>query len=406
MDTLDAATLAPSTTPDGVTDCPVCGKRHLTSFLKQSNVPAHQNRVITTQQAARSVTRGQIDMVVCEDCGFVFNRLFDMALMTYDQEYDSNRACSAQCVDYMDGMVSDLIEARGVRDCDIVEIGCGPGQFIRRLICYPNSGNRGTGFDPSYSGPDSELDGRLQFRRCYYDESCVDVPADVVISRHMIEHVADPVALLRLLRDVLAKSPDARVFFETPCIEWILRNRVMGDIYYEHCSMFSAASFSLAFERAGFDVLKVEHIFDGQYLWLEGRLAKGDAIVHDHPHGTVALASTYGADEQAQRGHWLALLNDLRTEGKVALWGAGAKGTTFANIVDPDGVLIECAVDMNPNRQGNYIPGTGHLVVQPDRLPQLGVTSAILTNPIYRDEIQRHLDSAGIHVKLIDWKHW
>src|SRR5213078_3046347 len=100
-------------------------------------------------------------------------------------------------------------------------------------------------------------------------EGAVGLPADVVVCRHVIEHIPRPLDLLRAVRQAVAARPHARVCFETPCVEWVLRNQVVWDFFYEHCSLFSAASLATAFRAAGFEVTDVRHVFHGQYLWLE-----------------------------------------------------------------------------------------------------------------------------------------
>jgi len=358
--------------------------------------------VFDGQEAARAAPSGDLDFAVCEDCGFVFNRVFDLGRLAYGEDYDNTQSCSAFFEAYMDGLVADLVERHGVRNCTIVEVGCGRGEFLRKLVEYPGSGNRGFGFDPSYVGPDEDLDGRLMFRRCYYDETCTDVDADVVVSRHVIEHVPDPLFLLRTVRAALARSPDARVFFETPCVEWILRNRVIWDFFYEHCSLFTARSLATAFERTGFTVAGVDHVFGGQYLWLEARVGTTTDVTRP-PAETAALARAYGEAEAELRQMWAERLTGLAARGRVALWGAGAKGVTFANLIDADQRLIDCVVDLNPNKQGRHIPGTGHPIVAPSELPVRGVSAAVLMNPNYREENLRLLASAGIDIELIDW---
>jgi hypothetical protein len=195
------------------------------------------------------------------------------------------------------------------------------------------------------------------------------------------------------------------VFFETPCVEWILHHRVLWDFFYEHCSLFTATSLSLAFRRAGFAVERVEHIFGGQYLWLEARVADVASPAEQVPAETAALANAYGEEVNTLRLHWQTRLQELGLRGKVALWGAAAKGATFANLVDPDCSLINCVVDLNPNKQGGHIPGTGHPIVAPADLPLRRVKSAVLMNPNYRDENLRLLAAAGIELDLIDWSH-
>jgi len=383
--------------------CPVCAAGEPLRFLHRTGVPVHQNLIVTDRRQARDVTRGTLSMVACTNCGFVSNEDFDLSLLSYGEDYDNTQSCSAYFEAYMDGLVEDLVERQGVRNATIVEVGTGKGVFLRKLVSYPGANNRGFGFDPSYVGPDSDLDGRLMFRRSYYDANCADVAADVVVSRHVIEHVPQPLELLKTVRMALVKSPKARVFFETPCVDWILRNRVVWDFFYEHCSLFTAQSLAWAFESTGFSVDSVSHIFGDQYLWIEAHVSD-DKPIHLKSDGTTAaLAKIYGEVEARLRDHWLRKLLALKKRGNVALWGAGAKGATFANMVDPDCELIDCVVDLNPKKQGGFIPGTGHPIVAPSMLPDRAVTSAVLMNPNYRQENLQLLNKAGIRLDLIDW---
>lgn len=386
-----------------VTLCPICQSNAWAAFLHHDAVPVHQNLVTNTRETARSVARGTLDLAVCTHCGFICNRRFDLSLLAYGEDYDNTQSCSAYFDAYLDDLVRHLVEQRGLRNCTIVEVGCGKGQFLRKLVSYPGANNRGFGFDPSYVGPDTALDGRLQFRRCYYDDTCTDVRADAVICRHVIEHVPQPLALLHSVRTALAQTPQAKVFFETPCVEWILRHRVVWDFFYEHCSLFSAASLRTAFQQAGFAVHGVDSVFNGQYLWLEGQPHPGPVPPIAAAAETTALALAYSAEEQKLRRLWLQRLTTLRTHGKIALWGAGAKGATLANLVDPDAGLIDCLVDINPRKQGHYLPGTGHPIVAPAELPQRQVRQAILMNPNYRQENLQLLAQAHISLELIDW---
>lgn len=340
-------------------------------------------------------------MAVCNECGFVFNNTFDLSRLSYGASYDNDQTCSSTFRTYLDSLVCHLTEDQGVRNCRIVDVGCGNGDFLRRLVTAPGTGNTGVGFDPAYSGPDTDCDGRLRYERRYYDAECADTPADVVVCRHVIEHVPRPLELLRTVREALAGSPEARVYFETPDVGWILRNQVLWDFFYEHCSLFTAESLTSAFQAAGFQVSQVKHIFGGQYLWLEATVGTDNQPISRKPADIPALADQFADHEKDLLHKWDAALSSLQRRGKVALWGAGAKGVTFANLIDPARERLDCVVDLNPHKQGGYVPGSGHAIVDFHDLAARNVKSAILMNPNYLAENAALLREAGIAVDLI-----
>jgi len=382
--------------------CPVCDSNSLSDFLTREQVPVHQNLLMRDQAAAMDIPRGDLALVACHDCGFIFNRAFDPRKIMYGEDYENTQACSPSFNEHLDGLVRRMVVEQNVRDCHVVEVGCGNGLFLRKLVAYDGAGNRGSGFDPSYRGAESELDGRLKFSARYYDSECADVPADVIVCRHVIEHVPRPLLMLEDIKKALARAPKARIFFETPCVEWILENLVVWDFFYEHCSYFSAGSLSTAFEAAGFEVQSIEHVFEGQYLWLEATLPKTRARIDKRPGTVVAQAQRFARLEAKLKEDWRRKIRARASEEKVALWGAGAKGVTFANLIDGSRQLIDCVVDLNPLKQGHYVPGTGHPIVSYQALTERGVSTAILMNPNYREENLALLRAAQANVRLID----
>lgn len=383
--------------------CPVCGASAAPPFLERFGVPAHQNLLVDDEASAVATPRGDLRLAVCEACGFAWNLAFDPARLAYGAAYDNTQACSPAFDAYMTGLARHMVEERAVTGRRIVEVGCGKGLFLRRLV-EMDPGNTAVGFDTAYVGSDSLLDGRIRFERRFYGPGCAGVPADVVVCRHVIEHVPDPVGLLRSVRQALSGSPQARVFFETPCLDWILQREVVWDLFFEHCSYFTAASLSTAFQRAGFRVEEVRHVFGGQYLFLEAtplgkETAPGIAV---DPGETPELARAFTMAEAERLTGWTSLVRDRAKAGKVAIWGAGAKGVTFANLIDPSREFLDCVVDLNPNKQGRFLPGTGHPIVGFESLSARGVRAALLMNPNYRAENEALLRGAGLDVELVD----
>jgi len=384
----------------GPAACPVCSSLTPEVFLRRGGVPVHQNLIFDDPASAVATPRGDLAFACCQDCGFVFNQAFSPALLSYGPSYDNSQMHSPAFREHVRALADHLLRDRGLRGARILEVGCGRGDFLELLAGAPDTGNLGLGFDPSHAGPDTSADGRIRYFRRYFTPREQHVRADAAVCRHVIEHVPDPLELALALREGLSSSERPRVFLETPCVEWILRNCVFWDFFYEHCSLFSERSMEALLRRAGFAVTQTRHVFGGQYLWTEAELSGYSPYAPDGGR-TLRLAREYAGREDAALRSWEGRLAGLREAGKVALWGAGAKGAAFANLLDPACELIECVVDLNPNKQGRFLPGTGHPIVGFRELGERGVPNAVLMNPNYRMENQDLLDRFDIHTKLV-----
>ena len=384
-----------------MTSCPVCDSNSIETFFERNNVPVHQNLLFNNHESAINIQRSNLKIAFCKECGFVFNYAFDLSKLDYGDKYDNTQDYSPMFQDYLNNLAQTLIFDKNVKNCKIIEVGCGKGKFLQKLIENKKLGNIGYGFDPSYTGPKSDLDGRINFRKSFYDEKCAELNADIVICRHVVEHVPEPIKLLRTIKNSLSGSSQPRVFFETPDVEWILKNRVIWDFFYEHCSYFSKNSLITAFEQAGFEVEEVKNIFGTQYLLLQATSERKKIEVTKNPGNIFFLARDFSKYENKIRNNWLRKIQDLQTNGKVAIWGAGAKGTTFVNLIDPENKIIDSIIDLNPNKQGKYSSGTGHPIIGYKEIQSRGIKSAILMNPNYHREIIALLEDEKISIELI-----
>jgi len=385
--------------------CPVCNTDDTELFLQRSSVPVHQNLLCDSPTDAQRLARGELQMRICRGCGFVYNAAFDASLLEYGRQYDNTQTHSAMFQGYVGELVERIVARPEVRRGSIVEVGCGKGGFLRQLVATAGSECQGHGFDPAYEGDEVDLAGRVRFHRCFYGPEQAAQAADVVISRHVIEHIPRPMTILQSVRQALIHSPRARVYFETPCVHWILKNQVIWDFFYEHCSLFTAESLATAFQRAGFRVESVDHVFGDQYLWLEAVLDDQPSAVSSNPTTSIAelveLARQFTIGEAQWIDHWTGCVERHASEGEVVIWGGGAKGVTFANLVDRDRRWISAVVDVNPNKQGHLLPGTAHPIIAPESLVGRSVKTALLLNPNYEHEVRDQLRSLGLQVSLM-----
>lgn len=385
--------------------CPLCADRRPTACLERNNVPVFQNVRYGSADAARAAATGRLTVSECRRCGFVFNATFDPRLAVYSADYENDQALSARFRAYLDGIAARVLAAVGNDERAVVlEIGCGQAAFLKDLARLSHARfSRFIGFDPAWRGgtTPSALDVRPQL----FDAAAaatLDTRIDAVVSRHVIEHVHDPVQFLRAIGQAIGPNATPTLMLETPSLDWILEHAVAFDFFYEHCNYFTAETLRFALAQAGYRVRKLEHVFDGQYLWVEAEPIGDAGATAPTPRGHGAAIKAIGERGDARLTAWRDTLAAHRRQGPIALWGAGAKGTTLAALADPAGTLIDCLIDINPRKQGGFAAVTAHPVVSPEAAVARGVRFVVSMNPNYRDEIARTIRADKLGFDLID----
>ena len=133
--------------------CSSCGGSRLLVFYELPNVPAHSVLLVPTRDEAISYPRGDVKLAVCGDCGFIGNFAFDPTLLKYSSGYEETQGFSPTYTSFARRLADRLVSRYDLHAKDVIEIGCGKGEFLASLCEI--GGNRGVGFDPSY------VDGRL-----------------------------------------------------------------------------------------------------------------------------------------------------------------------------------------------------------------------------------------------------
>lgn len=368
--------------------CPLCTAVADVAVLDSPAVPVFQNVLYPTFEEARGAATGCLAIRACPACGFVHNAAFDPDSALYDANYENNQSHSAVFTRHIQGSVAAVLEAVPPGGT-VLEIGCGQGYFLSHLAQAAPAGTSLIGFDPAWRGGAAPAPG-VDIHARLFDRTAVDSlhrPVDAVVSRHVIEHVRDPLGFLGAIRAALPAQGAVDLFLETPCVQWILDNGVVQDFFYEHCSYFTAQTLETALGRSGFETVSVSHVFGGQYLWAHARTTVPAVNAPLSPAGTVESVEAFRKRYTASLARWQETLNAARQRGRVALWGGGAKGVTFAAVFDPDRTLIDCIVDINPGKQGHFTPLTAHPVLSPEAAAGRDIGTLVVMNPLYRDEI-------------------
>jgi len=344
-------------------------------------------------------------MVLDPATGMATNRDFDAHLLAYGEGYENSLGFSEFFQGYIQGFAKDLIQRHHLEGKAVMEVGCGDGSFLRLMV--QNGAASGIGFDPSYppDQPTTLEDGRIQIHVEAFPPRGQElhIQADLLVCRQVLEHVPDPLRFLQTIRGGLPKDHATTVAFEVPNIFPTLEQQTSWDIIYEHCTYFSIGSLARLLSQAGFRVTHAHETYERQFITVEATtdssVADRSAEFDDMRELTEAVEK-FDIAWRKRLADWTERLAQAKREGKrVAMWGTGARGVNFLNLVDPDRT-IGCAIDINPRKHGLHVAGTGQVIAPPSALVDFQPDLVIIMNGIYQDEIRTSLAKMDLHPEL------
>jgi len=367
------------------------------------DLPVFCNALYATAQEATAAARGDLELCYSPATGYLWNGAFDPAKVAYNPTYENSLHHSPRFRCFVTELADRLIDRYDLHGRRIVEIGCGEGNFLA-LLCE-RGGNDGIGYDPSFDAARTKVatSSRMRVVNEYYPTDR-PIDASLVVCQHVLEHVTDPVSLVEGVRRSMPTAAPCAVYFEVPDATYMVSEPAVWDLTYEHRSYFAAPTLRSLFRRSGFEVTEVGRSFGDQYLYLEARAPVPGAASgpDDELAGELAAlgeqVAAFGRHVERLRRTWTERVTAMRADGEVAVWGAGTKGVTFVNLIAP--ASDAAVVDINPNKWGLHVPGTGQAVCGPQHLGA-DIRHVLVMNPLYVEEVRAELHGLGLDATVV-----
>lgn len=371
-------------------------------IFSSPKVPVLQNRVYSNHKDALSAPYGELSILYDKRARFAFNECFDPALLVYDQNYD-NSVPSETFYRYYDEIGDYLVEQYHLKSGLVLEVGCGNGVFLSRLADR-NKSITGLGIDPSYKGADEKHSGRVNFIKDTIREEYIFDRPDLVLCRHTLEHIPNPVEFLKEILRPLKRYFDIYLFIEVPDLDWILANKAFWDYCYEHCNYFTRHSLKHCVEDAGGACTKISSAFGGQYLWAEAIVNPTENIATNDEFDTQGINEQIIEEFRASIDESFELISkrirSLPNDHRVVIWGMATKGVIFTLQLLNCGIRFDHCVDINTKKQGCFSPISGYEIVSPESLDRKCIYSIICMNSNYSAEIANHCNQLELKFSL------
>ena len=340
----------------------------------QKDYPIFQNRMYGSREDGLNCPKGDICLIEDEKTGLIYNHAFNAEFMHYDKQYQNEQGVSQVFRRHLKD-VAKIID-RTIGRTSLVEVGCGKGFFLEYIL---NLGFNVVGFDPTYEGINPKI-----YKEYFTSQSVND--ANGLILRHVLEHIQSPVEFLERLRR--ANGGSGKIYIEVPCLDWISEHNAWFDIFYEHVNYFRLSDFRRMFGK----IYESGKIFGGQYIYLVAELSSLRNPIYSRSD-SFTFPPVFGQQINAPV---------ISLNGKVAIWGGASKGVIFALLKSRAGHNVDLVIDINPAKQGKYLPGTGLQVYSPEsaltKLPEGSVIYVMNSN--YLAEIRRMSNNAYQYIGI------
>lgn len=344
------------------------------------HLPIIPNEVFDSSELGKSSELAVFDLHEDVQFGFYFNSAFQS--VNYDAErYQNEQAFSSIFVSHLK-IVANEIEKRFGKKIRLAEVGCGKGYFFRLLSDRNFFDLRG--FDKTYEGDDTRIAKR------YLNISDMPLNADVIVLRHVLEHVQNPVEFLRDLVKINGKA--CSFVIEVPSMDWVIDNSTYWDFTYEHVNYFSSESFKKIFDNS-----EIIEVFDRQYLLVFSSSDSLTSRTSFQIRSSNLLTEMISSKIEHSKLFGLAIGNGDR----YWIWGGATKGIlVLYHLLQyksrvarrPEGII-----DINPAKQGKFSAGTGIEIIS----PKLFLTTVqnddvvFVANPIYKTEVKKFLEASS-----------
>ncbi|MGH9448231.1 MAG: class I SAM-dependent methyltransferase [Terriglobia bacterium] len=203
--------------------------------------------------------------------------------------------------------------------------------------------------------------------------------ADVIHANNVMAHVADLQGFLSGIGTLLKDGGVAVI--EAPYVKEMIERIEFDTIYHEHLSYFSLTAADYLCKSRGLLIEDVEllSIHGGSLRIFIRHEADGVSpspavrrLLAQEKEWGVNGASFYhdfGSKVQKLREQLVSLLVTLRSQGgRIAAYGASAKGSTLLNCFGIGRPLLDFVVDRSTAKQGFYTPGSHLPICAPETL--------------------------------------
>jgi len=233
--------------------CPCCGQLSLQPLLNLGNLPLSGIFFI---QPPPHPPEAPLLLESCPTCSFVRKAKLPGAQRSYEF---IDRDTVSQIPAYLDNILNGIL-FRVSPSSLIVELGSNDGSFLQ--ILRKKGYHNFIGVEPSQHLAAKATKNGVKTYSTYFNIDTSQTitkengKADIIICRHTLEHIPDPLSFLQACKSLL--SEDGYIYLECPDSMTLFHQHRIHEIWDEHENYFTRRTMEMILQHSGFGDIHIE----------------------------------------------------------------------------------------------------------------------------------------------------
>ncbi len=384
-----------------LTKCRCCGSSDLETFVDLGFSPISNGYHASVDIAA---ARYPLKVLVCTFCEFLQLSEELEPSTHFNSNYPYFSGYSKTWELHCQATAAYLANRFGIDESSrVIEIASNDGTYVKNFLKY---GSAVLGIEPSRNvSTVAEARGVPTIVNFFTEKlatglKSIGVHPDLILGSNVLAHVPNIRDFLSGVSVLLQKN--AVAVFEFPHATQMIKNAAFDTIYHEHYSYLNVTPLMKLCDELGLILFDIEtHELHGGSLRIFISTTASNREISPNVSKILDLEKIWAPTSDLVRRNFQQRISEYskvfkeklenyKLAGlKIVIFGAAAKGTTLLNVANIDSRLIEVAVDSSLEKQNKYIPGTGIIILNPEKLIELQPDVIVILAWNFAEEIMK-----------------